>query len=483
MILTIDQGTTGTTALLVDENGAVQAKAYRDFKQYYPRPGWVEHDAEEIWQTVLDTSGELLDNRKPPQAIGITNQRETIVLWDRESGQPVAPAIVWQDRRTSGICKELKDAGREPDIRQKTGLLLDPYFSGTKLKWLLDHNLEFRHQAETGKLAAGTIDSWLIWKLTGGTVHATDYTNASRTLLFDLKARDWSDDLLDLFHIPRNLLPEARPSACEFGRTVDGPWGAGVLVCGVAGDQQAALFGQGCFQSGLAKNTYGTGCFFLSHRGENSTVSDAPILTTMAASAELEPLYAVEGSVFIAGAAVQWLRDEMGLIQDSAECEPVALSVNDTGGVYVIPAFSGLGAPHWNSDARGAILGITRGTNRAHIVRATLEAIAFQVADLVSIPELGSGIVELRVDGGACRNDLLMQMQADLLGIPVNRPKNIETTATGAAYLAGLGAGIWNSTEDLGALREVDRIFEPQMSENERMERIQEWHKALKRVL
>ncbi len=483
MILTIDQGTTGTTTLLVDAEGQVRRKAYRELPQSYPQPGWVEHDPEAIWKTVLETCGEVADGSLPPSAIGITNQRETLVVWDRGSGRPVAPAIVWQDRRTADICNELKAAGKNKSVRAKTGLLLDPYFSGTKLLWLFRENPSLRRRAERGELAAGTIDSWLIWKLTGGDVHATDVTNASRTLLLNLESLDWDETLLEILETPRSILPEVRPSISDYGVTIDGPWGSGIPICGVAGDQQSALFGQGCFHAGFAKNTYGTGCFLLCHRGGDASVSDSPVLTTAAASPDGKPAYALEGSVFVAGAAVQWLRDELGVIASSEESETLARTVDDSGGITVVPAFTGLGAPHWNPDARGAVLGLSRGSTAAQIVRATLEGIAFQVADLVSIPELGGHLRELRVDGGACRNNLLMQIQADVLGIPITRPTNIETTAMGAACLAGLGAGIWSSADDLEQIRRIDRTFEPQIGEDERQTRIAAWKKAVERVL
>lgn len=483
MILTIDQGTTGTTTLLVDEQGQVRAKAYRELPQQYPRPGWVEQNPNDIWQTVIDTANEVVREGHDIQAIGITNQRETIILWDRKTGEPVCPAIVWQDRRTAEMCASMKEAGHESLVRSTTGLFIDPYFSGTKLHWLFRNQPSLHMRAQKGTIAAGTVDSWLLWKLTGGAVHATDPTNASRTLLFNLATQDWDDQLLDLFSVPRPLLPEIRHSASEFGRTTSGPWGFDVPIHGIAGDQQAALFGQSCFAQGDTKNTYGTGCFLLAHQGTNSTIPDSPVLTTMAVTASGEPGFALEGSIFIAGAAIQWLRDRIGLIHTSEESETIARTVANTDGVHVIPAFSGLGAPHWNPAARGAIVGMTLGTTAAHIVRATLESIAYQVADLISIQELGSHLTELRVDGGACRNNLLMQFQADLLGIPINRPLNIETTAMGAAYLAGLGAGIWSSAMELDNLRTVDRIFEPTISNDERKERIAAWHKAIERVL
>lgn len=483
MILAIDQGTTGTTALAVDPNGSVQAKAYREFQQYYPRAGWVEHDANAIWQTVIETASEVLQDCPAPEAIGITNQRETIVVWDRQTGLPAAPAIVWQDRRTAEMCKTMKAEGMEARIRAKTGLVLDPYFSGTKLKWLLSENSDVQALARAGRLAAGTVDSWLLWNLTHGRVHATEPTNASRTLLFNLRRQGWDEELLEQFGIPISILAEIRPSAGEFGVTGEGPWGAGVPITGIAGDQQAALFGQGCLESGTVKNTYGTGCFLLCHQGSDANVPKSPVLCTSAISPGGEPAFALEGSVFIAGAAVQWLRDELGLIDCSEESEVLARRVPDSDGVIVVPAFTGLGAPHWNAEARGAVRGLSRGSNAAHIARATLEGIAFQVADLVAIPELGGCLNELRVDGGACRNDLLMQIQSDLLGIPVNRPANIETTATGAAYLAGMGAGFWSSTEDVQRLRKTDRIFEPSLSEDERQTRLSAWHDALNRIL
>ena len=485
MILSIDQGTTGTTAMLIDPSGCPVDRAYREIRQHYPQPGWVEHDPEEIWDSVCVVCGELLSrNREKPKAIALTNQRETVIVWEASNGRPVAPAVVWQDRRTADTCRRMREDGLERDIRDRTGLLLDPYFSGTKIAWLLDSDPELRRRAERGELRAGTVDSWLIWKLTGGAVHATDRTNASRTLLLNLRSLDWDDTLLGYFSLPRNLLPVVVPSGAVVAETVaEGPFPAGIPLAGIAGDQQAALYGQSCFEPGSAKNTYGTGCFYLRHTGTSCAISKHPILTTVAATSGEQAMYALEGSVFVGGAVIQWLRDEMAFIAESVDCERVAREVSDTGGVFFVPAFVGLGAPYWDPDARGAIVGLTRGTNWKHIVRAALESIAFQVCDLLGVEELGEGLGELRVDGGACRNDFLMQLQADLLGVPVNRPEQIETTALGAAYLAGLAVGVWASEEDLQEIRRSERIFEPNMPDEHRRELLCGWKEAVARVL
>lgn len=481
MILAIDQGTSGSTLLLVNEEGRIVDREYREIRQSYPQPGWVEHDPEEIAGGVLEMARALARRSdRPIRAIGITNQRETIVLWDRRTGKPVHPAIVWQDRRTAPLCELLKP--EEPFFRQRTGLFLDPYFSGTKIRYLLDSDPSLRSRAEAGGLCAGTVDSWLIWKLTGGQAHATDRTNGSRTLCCNLGTGEWDPDLLGRLHIPASLLPTIHPSRHWFGECADRELGP-IPLAGVAGDQQAALFGQACFRSDLVKNTYGTGCFVLRYAEDRLQIPKDPILATAAASPSGGPAFALEGSVFVAGAAVQWLRDELRLICTSAETESIARSVSDTGGVFVVPAFTGLGAPHWDAHARGAILGLTRGSSAAHIVRAVLESIAFQAADLLSLPALGGGLRELRVDGGASQNDFLMQFQADILGIPVNRPVDIETTALGAAYLAGLQAGVWASASEIEALRKTDRIFEPQMSADQREHLLQGWRSAVARVL
>jgi glycerol kinase len=482
MILAIDQGTTGTTVLLVNAEGRIVDRRYCQITQYYPRPGWVEHDADEILQSVLEPAKRLIQaSPEPVKAIGIVNQRETVVLWNRKTGRPVHRAIVWQDRRTAPMCQEMKS--QEAEFRAKTGLFLDPYFSGTKLRWLLDSDPKIRAAAENGDLLAGTVDTWLVWNLTGGAAHVTDITNASRTLCCNIHTGQWDSDLLARLNIPRPLLPKIYPSRHTFGQCQIKGLPQRLPVAGIAGDQQAALFGQMCVREGLVKNTYGTGCFIMSFQGDGAAIPREPILITAAYSPDAEKSYALEGSVFIAGAAVQWLRDEMHMIQASAETEAIAQSVPDTAGVYVIPAFTGLGAPYWDPNARGAILGLTRGAGRAHVVRAVLESIAYQTADLLSIPRLSENLVELRVDGGACQNNFLMQFQADLLGVPVNRPIDIETTALGAAYLAGLEVGLWSDFEQIEALRRTDRIFEPRLRPDQREELLAGWKKAVSKVL
>ena len=453
-VLALDQGTTSSRAIVFDGSGAVVASAQRELTQHFPRPGWVEHDPGEIWTGQLETARAALAEAgvgaAEVSALGITNQRETVVVWDRATGEPVHRAIVWQDRRTADACARLKAEGHEPAVRQRTGLVLDPYFSGTKLAWVLDHVDGARGRAEAGELAFGTVDAWLLWNLTGGRVHATDVTNASRTLLFDVHALDWSEEQLELLDVPRAVLPEVRPSSGLFGETEPGVLGAAVPVTGVAGDQHAALFGQRCTRPGMAKNTYGTGCFLLYNTGAEPVASEHGLLTTVAWQVEGEGAqYALEGSVFVAGAAVQWLRDELRLIETAAEVEALAASVEDSGGVVVVPAFVGLGAPHWDPYARGAVLGITRGTSRAHLARATLDGVAHQSADLLAAmtADAGAPLAELRVDGGMTANGLLMQTQADFVGVPVVRPEVAETTALGAAYLAGLGAGVWTAAD------------------------------------
>lgn len=484
-ILAIDQGTTGTTALLLNHRGRVVGRGYQPIRQSYPRPGWVENDPEDIWQSVLTAAaGALKRHRGPIAAIGITNQRETTILWERKTGRPVYPAIVWQDRRTAPECAALKRRGLEPMIRRTTGLVLDPYFSGTKLAWQLRHVRGAAAAARTGRLAFGTVDAWLIWKLTGGTVHATDPTNASRTLLFNIRKRAWDPSLLRLFGVPPNLLPTIKPSSGHFGMTVAaGAIPAGVPISGVAGDQQAALFGQGAVRPGQMKVTYGTGAFLLLQTGNRLVRSRNRLLTTIACGPHGEVTYAVEGSVFIAGAVIQWMRDDMKLIATSAESESVARTVTDTHGVYVIPAFTGLGAPHWDADARGAMVGLTRGTGRAHVVRAALESIAYQTSDIIAAMgrDLGRRVTELRVDGGACVNDLLMQFQADLVNARLTRPTLIETTAAGAGYLAGLGARIWNPAQ-LERMQTTDRIFTPRMAPARRRALLSGWAAAVARV-
>ena len=487
-LLALDQGTTSSRAILFDEEGRIASSAQKEFRQIYPQAGWVEHDPLEIWATQRGVAAEALERaRLSPRdiaAIGITNQRETTVLWDRRTGEPAAPAIVWQDRRTASFCDELKASGAEQEIRRRTGLLADPYFSGTKLRWLLDNVPGARERAARGELAFGTIDSWLLWNLTGGRVHATDPSNASRTLLYNIRTGQWDEELLRILGVPREILPEVRPSCGLFGECNAEVLGAPVPVAGVAGDQQAALFGQACFAPGLAKNTYGTGCFLLMQTGEEVVESRHRLLTTVAWQAGPRPEYALEGSVFIGGAVVQWLRDGLGLIRSSDDVEPLASSVDDSHGVYVVPAFTGLGAPHWDAYARGAIVGLTRGVTAAHLARAALESIAFQVADVVSAMEADSGlhVAELRVDGGASRNDLLLQFQADLLGVPVVRAAVTETTALGAAWLAGLAAGVYAGREALAARWKENRRFEPRMSRGEAGARRAQWSRAVERA-
>jgi glycerol kinase len=493
LVLAIDQGTSGTTALLLDAAGAVRGRGYAELPQHFPRPGWVEHDGEEIWTSVgaaVRAAQREVRARGPARArivaIGITNQRETTLVWDRRSGRPVARAIVWQDRRTSARCTQLRRAGFEPEIRRRTGLMLDPYFSGTKLEWLLGHVPGIRARARRGALAFGTVDSWLLWKLTGGATHATDPTNASRTLLFELEHLRWDDTLLERFGVPRALLPEVRPSSGTFGGTRGVRFlPDGIPVSGVAGDQQAALFGQGCVVAGQSKNTYGTGCFLLLHTGSRRVRSRAGLLTTVACGARGEAAYALEGSVFVAGAAIQWLRDGLGLLTRASESERIAASVPDSAGVVMVPAFVGLGAPYWRPEARGALLGLTRGTTRSHIVRATLESLAFQSYDLVEAMarDAGRRVRVLKVDGGAAANNLLMQFQADLLGIPVHRPRVLETTALGAGLLAGLGIGLWTSQAELARARRIERKFTPRKPRAWRIAEVARWKSALAMLL
>jgi glycerol kinase len=471
MILALDQGTTSSRAILFDDAGEIRALSQKEFRQFYPQPGWVEHDPMEIWRTQYETARHAIGNEQV-DAIGITNQRETTVVWDRSTGEPIHPAIVWQDRRTAAECDLLKTGGRAHWIAGKTGLIPDAYFSATKLRWLLDHVPGARAKAERGELAFGTIDTWLVWKLTEGARHVTDPTNASRTLLFDLHRRAWDDELLELFNIPRSVLPEILPSSADFGET--SLFGKSIPIRGVAGDQQAALYGQQCLSPGMAKNTYGTGCFLLMHTGENPVRSQNQLLTTAAIGLNDSPAYALEGSVFIAGAAIGWLRDGLKIIHTPEEIEPLARSVPDTGGVYFVPAFAGLGAPHWDPHARGMISGLTRGTTAGHLARATLEAIAYQTADVLHAMEKDSGIVltELRADGGAARCDFLLQFQADILGVPVVRPHITETTALGAARLAGLPAGTWKA----------ERRFESLMEASQREALLTGWREALRRT-
>ena len=486
-ILALDQGTSSSRAVLFDEEGALVATEQREFAQLYPRDGWVEHDPEVIWSSQLQAAQDVLQksgvSAEQVAAVGITNQRETTVVWERETGRPIANAIVWQCRRTAEQCDELRRQGLEPLIRERTGLLLDAYFSATKIRWLLDHVPDAQRRAEAGELAFGTIDSWLIYRLTGGRVHATDASNASRTMLFHLREGRWDDELLRRFGIPAAMLPEVVDSSGVLGECDPSLLGAALPIAGVAGDQQAALFGQACFRAGEAKNTYGTGSFLLLHTGETPPPADK-LLATVASRLDGRLQYALEGSIFVTGAAVQWLRDGLRFFDNAADVEALAASVDSSDGVYLVPAFVGLGAPHWDPYARGAILGLTRGSTQAHIARATLEAIAFQTRDVLEAmeSETGARLPTLRADGGASRNDLLMQIQADLLGRPVVRSAVAETTALGAAYLAGLGIGLWPGLDDLAQRWRSDRTFEPRLSAEQRDERYAGWKRALERA-
>mgnify|MGYP000392144707 CR=1 FL=1 len=486
MILSIDQGTTGTTAFVFDAEGRLRGRSYSEFPQYYPRPGWVEHDAEEIWQVTVKVCAAALQRAgveaRALTALGITNQRETTVLWDRHTGKPVHRAIVWQCRRSAAICTALREAGAESMVRAKTGLLLDAYFSASKLRWIFQQSPDLHRRAMAGDLCFGTVDSWLIWQLTSGKSHLTDHTNASRTLLYNLNSRQWDSELLKLFDCPPSILPEIRPSAGRFAVTdASAFFGAEVPISGVAGDQQAALFGQGCVAPGTLKNTYGTGCFMLACAGASRPLVPEGLLTTMACDAAGQPQFAIEGSVFNGGAAVQWLRDDLGVIQQAAETEQIALGIPDTRGVYLVPAFSGLGAPHWDASARGSIFGLTRGAGRAEIVRATLESIAFQSHELAQLmaQALGVELQCLRVDGGASANNFLMQFQADISRLRVERPRQIETTAVGAALLAGIGAGVWPQDGLPESLVDVDQDFLPQMGELQRRDLLDGWARAV----
>jgi glycerol kinase len=481
-VLALDQGTTGTTVVAVGEDGEPRGRGYREITQHYPRPGWVEHDPEEIWQSVLAATGDALRSAGASahdvRAVGITNQRETLVLWDRGSGRPLHRAIVWQDRRTAADCDRLRAAGEEDRVRRTTGLVIDPYFTATKLRWAID-NVE-----GAGKAAAGTVDSWLAFRLSGGRLHATDASNASRTLLFDINTGRWSDAMASLFGVPLAVLPEVVPSSGEIGRTDKESFaGIDAPIAGIAGDQQAALFGQACLEPGMAKNTYGTGSFVLLQTGDHRVESATGMLTTVAWLREGALSYALEGAIFVTGAAIQWLRDGLGLIQSAAEAGPLAASVPDADGVFLVPAFTGLGAPHWDPYARGTIVGLTRGSSRAHLVRAAVEAMAYQTADVVEAMAVDSGAAfrELRVDGGASVMDLLCQFQADLLGIPVRRPRHTETTALGAAFLAGRGAGIWDTDAELAHLWQLDREFLPAITRDEAATRLAGWRRAVAR--
>jgi glycerol kinase len=485
-ILALDQGTTSSRAILFDEHGKPVDVAQREFRQIFPQPGWVEHDAKEIFQTQRDTAREVLRRTevalKDVMGIGITNQRETTILWDRQTGEAIHHAIVWQDRRTAPQCAELKRMGAESLVRERTGLVIDPYFSGTKISWLLDNVAGARARAERGELAFGTVDTWLTWHLTGNRTHVTDVSNASRTMLFNIHSNDWDEELLQLLDVPRAILPDVHPSTHAFGMVPAAMFGEPLVIAGVAGDQQAAMFGQVCHRAGMAKNTYGTGCFMLLHTGDKVVESKSGLISTACAQTRGKE-FALEGSVFVGGAVVQWLRDGLEFFQSSGEVERLAASVLDSGDVYLVPAFTGLGAPYWDPNARGTMVGLTRGTTRAHIARAALESIAFQSAELLEAmqKDAGQSLMELRVDGGAAANDLLMQFQADLLGVPVVRPKVTETTALGAAYLAGLTVALWKSRDELAAHWKVDKRFEPRMERQEALQRMTRWREAVSR--
>lgn len=485
-ILALDQGTTSSRALVVDRKGHIINTAQKEFKQIYPKAGWVEHDGNDIWSTQAGVAAEAITgaglNGKNIAAIGITNQRETTLIWDRKTGKPVYNAIVWQDRRTSDFCDQLKEEGRSPLIQQKTGLIIDSYFSGTKIKWILDNIEGVRTRAENGELAFGTMDTWLVWNLTRGEQHITDVTNASRTMLYNIHSMEWDKELLEIMNIPESLLPEVKSSSEVYGETRTTIFASKVPIAGIAGDQQAALFGQRCIDPGMVKNTYGTGCFMMMNTGEKAITSENNLLTTIAWKVNGKTEYALEGSIFIAGAVVQWLRDELGLIRKSADVEELAQSVENNDGVYLIPAFAGLGAPHWDQHARGTMVGLTRGSNSGHIARAALESIAYQTMDVLKSMKADSDIdiLELRVDGGAAANDLLMQFQADVLQAPVVRPKMLETTALGAAYLAGLAVGYWKDQEEINSQWQADRKFAPQMDPKEAGELVVGWNRALK---
>ena len=486
-VLALDQGTTSSRAILFDEAGGPVAVGQREFRQIFPQAGWVEHDPREIFETQRDVARDAVRKSgiatKDLLAVGITNQRETTIVWERQTGEPIHNAIVWQDRRTAALCKDLREVGAESLIRERTGLVIDPYFSGTKLAWLLDEIPGARERAARGELAFGTVDTWLVWQLTGNRTHVTDVSNASRTLLFNIHTNEWDDELLRLLRVPRAVLPEVHPSAHAFGMVPAGVFGEPLLIAGVAGDQQAALFGQGCHSAGMAKNTYGTGCFMLLHTGDKVVQSANGLVATACAQTPGKE-YALEGSVFIAGAVVQWLRDQLAFFGSSSEVERLASEVLDSGDVFVVPAFTGLGAPYWDPNARGTIVGLTRGTTRAHIARAALESIAFQSAEVLEAMQKDSGekLAELRVDGGASANDLLMQFQADLLGVPVVRPRVLETTALGAAYLAGLTVDLWKSREELARQWKAARRFEPRMEASKRDALLARWREAVSRA-
>ena len=485
-VMALDAGTTSNRCILFDKQGNICSVAQKEFTQYFPKPGWVEHDADEIWSTQLGVAVEAMSKigaeATDIAAIGITNQRETVIVWDKKTGEPVCNAIVWQCRRTAGFCDKLIAEGLEDMIRRKTGLKIDAYFSATKIKWILDHVEGARQRAERGELLFGTVETWLIWKLTKGKVHVTDYSNASRTMLFNINTLQWDEDILKLLDIPVTMLPEVKPSSCIYGESDPSYFGGSIPIGGAAGDQQSALFGQTCFQPGEAKNTYGTGCFLLMNTGEKPVFSDNGLLTTIAWGLDGKVNYALEGSIFVAGAAIQWLRDEMRLIDSSEDSEYMANKVPDTNGCYVVPAFTGLGAPHWDPYARGTIVGITRGVNKYHVIRATLESLAYQVNDVLKAMEADAGITlsSLKVDGGASANNFLMQFQADISNAPVNRPKCVETTAMGAAYLAGLATGYWKNKEEVLKNWAIDRIFTPEIQAEEREKKVKGWNKAVR---
>ncbi|MFL0247490.1 glycerol kinase GlpK [Candidatus Clostridium stratigraminis] len=488
-VMALDQGTTSSRCILFNEKGLIQSVAQKEFTQIYPKAGWVEHDPMEIWSTQISVAVEAMQKlnvtAEDIAAIGITNQRETTVVWNKNTGKPVYNAIVWQCRRTAGFCDELKAEGFDKNIREKTGLIVDAYFSGTKVKWILDNVEGAREEAEKGNLLFGNIDTWLIWNLTKGKVHVTDYSNASRTMLFNIHTLEWDKEILERLNIPAAMLPEAKPSSCIYGHTDAALLGGEIAIAGAAGDQQAALFGQVCHKPGTAKNTYGTGCFMLMNTGEKAVASKNGLLTTIAWGADGKVEYALEGSIFIAGAAIQWLRDELKIVEKASDSESFAEAVEDTNGVYVVPAFVGLGAPYWDQYARGTIVGLTRGAKKEHLIRATLESLAYQTNDVLKAMEEDSGIKleALKVDGGACANNFLMQFQSDILGVQVDRPEVIETTALGAAYLAGLAVGYWKDKEDISKNWAISRSFAPDMNAARREELLEGWHKAVDRSI
>ena len=487
-VMALDAGTTSNRCILFNKKGEMCSVAQREFTQYFPKPGWVEHDADEIWATMLGVAVEAMTmigaSAKDIAAIGITNQRETTIVWDKETGEPIHPAIVWQCRRTSGYCDELKEKGLTEEFRRKTGLVIDAYFSGTKVKWLLDHVPGARERAEKGELLFGTVETWLIWKLTKGRVHVTDYSNASRTMLFNINTLQWDDEILKELGIPKCMLPEPKPSSCIYGEADASYFGGAIPIGGAAGDQQSALFGQTCFQAGEAKNTYGTGCFLLMNTGERPVFSENGLVTTIAWGLDEKVTYALEGSIFVAGAAIQWLRDEMRMIRKAADTERYATAVEDTAGVYLVPAFTGIGAPYWDPYARGTVVGITRGCKKEHFIRAALESMAYQTNDILKVMEEESGVQirTLKVDGGASNNNFLMQFQSDILGVDVLRPQCVETTALGAAYLAGIAVGYWEDVEDVRANWALSRTFHADMTDEKRQHLLKGWKKAVGRA-